>query len=262
MYRRSADGDKASITAFAESLRALRDGATGGGHGCDGSCGRDSRRRSPFGDPAQLIVALRACRLDLKATVRFPAADVAFLLFEVWLYRARYRGESTNDHSELRGSMQKRRLEMWAMAGVLAIALNVLNPESSAAQPVRGTQTPKAIVLAFYKVMAQDFKPAEAFAQYMSSDFVEHAADSAGGRMQSSIDFLTAAAKQSPPAKFEIVRTIAEGDLVFLHVRVTVGLPTPVALGEIFRVQGGKIVEHWDIAQPVPEHPINPNSPF
>ena len=36
----------------------------------------------------------------------------------------------------------------------------------------------------------------------------------------------------------------------------------PLVLGEIFRVQGGKIVEHWDILQPGPEHPINPNSLF
>ncbi len=68
--------------------------------------------------------------------------------------------------------------------------------------------------------------------------------------------------QQSPPPRWDIVRTIAEGEMVFLHVRVTLGKAPPLVLGEIFRVQGGKIVEHWDILQPGPEHPINPNSIF
>jgi predicted SnoaL-like aldol condensation-catalyzing enzyme len=80
--------------------------------------------------------------------------------------------------------------------------------------------------------------------------------------MQSSIDFLTGLMKQSPGPKFEIVRTIAEDDLVFVHVRFTAGGGPPVALGDIFRVQNDRIVEHWDLVQPAREHPINPNSVF
>jgi predicted SnoaL-like aldol condensation-catalyzing enzyme len=125
-----------------------------------------------------------------------------------------------------------------------------------------GEPGPKEIVTAFYKLGLQDFKPKEAFAQYMSPDFVEHAASVAGGRTQATIDFLSTLIQQSPPPRWEIVRTIAEGEMVFLHVRVTPGKTPPLVLGEIFRVHGGKIVEHWDILQPGPEHPINPNSIF
>ena len=124
------------------------------------------------------------------------------------------------------------------------------------------TQRSKEIVLAFYKLGLQDFKPQEAFARYMTPGFKEHASDSAGGSIQANIDFLSGLMKQWPPPTFEIVRSIAEGDLVFLHVRVTIGGGPPIALGEIFRVQDGRIVEHWDIVQPPRERPINPNSVF
>jgi len=56
---------------------------------------------------------------------------------------------------------------------------------------------------------------------------------------------------------------IAEDDMVFLHVRLTPAKgATPVTVGEIFRVRKGKLVEHWDIIQHAPEHPVNPNSIF
>ncbi len=124
------------------------------------------------------------------------------------------------------------------------------------------TQRSKEIVLAFYKLGLQDFKLQEAFDRYVTPDYTEHAADSADGTMQSSINFLANLMKQSPGPKFEIVRTIAEDDLVFLHVRVTIAGGPPVALGDIFRVQNDRIVEHWDLVQQPREHPTNPNSVF
>jgi predicted SnoaL-like aldol condensation-catalyzing enzyme len=145
-------------------------------------------------------------------------------------------------------------------AVLIALGIPVLSACSAQTGPA--TASPKEIVLAFYQLGLQDFKPKEAFAQYMTADFVEHAADSAGGSVESNVAFLSGLMKQSPPPKWEVVRSIAEGDLVFLHVRVSIGSPRPVVLGEIFRVEGGKIAEHWDIVQPAPENPINPNSLF
>jgi predicted SnoaL-like aldol condensation-catalyzing enzyme len=146
----------------------------------------------------------------------------------------------------------------YLLIGALIAALGVCAGACSAPNE----PSPKEIVIAFYELGLQDLKVEQAFARYMSPDFVEHAASSAGGRMQSTIDFLSGLIQQSPPPRWEIVRTIAEGDLVFVHARVTMGQAPALALGEIFRVRGGKIVEHWDILQPTPEHPINPNSMF
>src|SRR5260370_26260094 len=133
---------------------------------------------------------------------------------------------------------------------------------NAAAAPEK-IQGPKEVVMAFYKMALMDFRPKEAFAQYAAPDFVEHSADSAGGTAQSTIDFLTGLIKKSPQPKWEIVRVIADGDMVFLHVRFTPAKgATPVVVGEIFRVRNGKLVEHWDIIQHAPEHPLNPNSIF
>ena len=125
------------------------------------------------------------------------------------------------------------------------------------------SQNSKTVVLAFYKLALQDFKPAEAFARYAAPDFVEHSADSAGGTAQSTVAFLNDLLKKFPDPKWEIVRAVAEGELVFLHVRVTPAPDAPaIAVAEIFRVHKGKIIEHWDVIQHAPEHPVNPRSMF
>jgi predicted SnoaL-like aldol condensation-catalyzing enzyme len=133
----------------------------------------------------------------------------------------------------------------------------------AAPENVQKVQSPKDVVVAFYKLALMDFRPKDAFAQYVATDFVEHSADSAGGTAQSTVDFLTKLIQQSPHPKWEIVRVIAEKDMVFLHVRFTPDKgATPVVVGEIFRVRDGKIREHWDIIQHAPEHPVNPKSIF
>ena len=134
---------------------------------------------------------------------------------------------------------------------------------TNAAAAPKDITSPKEVVIAFYRMALMDFRPKEAFAQYAAPDFVEHSAGSAGGTARSTVDFLTDLIKKSPQPKWEIVRVIAEGDMVFLHVRFTPAKgATPVVVGEIFRVRNGKVAEHWDIIQHAPEHPVNPNSVF
>jgi len=124
-------------------------------------------------------------------------------------------------------------------------------------------RSPKEIVLEFYRLALEKFEPKVAFETFATPDFVEHSADIAEGTRQAAIGFLTGLIQRFPAPKWRIVRSAAEGDLVFLHVHVT---PAPgesgVAIVEIFRVQNGKIVEHWDVIQPVPEKPVNANSMF
>ncbi|HET6552656.1 MAG TPA: nuclear transport factor 2 family protein [Dyella sp.] len=126
-----------------------------------------------------------------------------------------------------------------------------------------GANDPKTVVLDFYKLAMQEFKPREAFARYAAADFVEHSADSAGGTAASTVTFLEGLIKQFPDPHWEVVRSVAEGDLVFLHVRVTPAPKAPaIAVAEIFRVRNGKIVEHWDVIQHEPAKAVNPNSMF
>jgi predicted SnoaL-like aldol condensation-catalyzing enzyme len=88
-------------------------------------------------------------------------------------------------------------------------------------------ESPKAIVLAFYKVALQEFKPAEAFARFAAPGFIEHSQDSPGGTMASTVEFLNNLIAKSPQPKWEVVRVIAEGELVFLHARYTAAPGAP-----------------------------------
>ncbi|WP_444875819.1 nuclear transport factor 2 family protein [Streptomyces turgidiscabies] len=69
--------------------------------------------------------------------------------------------------------------------------------------------------------------------------------------------------QQFPQAKYDVKRVISEGDLVLVHSNVVL---TPGSRGsavfDIFRFQGGKIAEHWDTGQNVPDTSANGNDMF
>jgi predicted SnoaL-like aldol condensation-catalyzing enzyme len=70
--------------------------------------------------------------------------------------------------------------------------------------------------------------------------------------------------KAAPPTlKYEPGLVVAEGDLVILHGRFSgLGLPVNWVVADILRIEGGILVEHWDVLQPVPETAHNPNTMF
>lgn len=119
----------------------------------------------------------------------------------------------------------------------------------------------KKIMLAFYDAALVKFDTQLA-RQYLGDKYIQHnptAPDGVEGVM-GLIKFLK---EKYPLRKSDIKRVIADGDLVVLHVH---SKPTPedrgTAIVDIFRVEGGKIVEHWDVLQPVPETAKNPNTMF
>jgi predicted SnoaL-like aldol condensation-catalyzing enzyme len=73
----------------------------------------------------------------------------------------------------------------------------------------------------------------------------------------------TAVRRQFPDAQYDVKRVIADGDLVLVHSNVVM---TPGTRGsavvDIFRFQGGRIAEHWDVTQAVPETSANDNTMF
>jgi predicted SnoaL-like aldol condensation-catalyzing enzyme len=57
-------------------------------------------------------------------------------------------------------------------------------------------------------------------------------------------------ARSFPPnAKYENVLAVAEGDYVVLYGRFTIGAPRPMIVANILRIENGRLVEHWDVAQ-------------
>jgi predicted SnoaL-like aldol condensation-catalyzing enzyme len=116
------------------------------------------------------------------------------------------------------------------------------------------------IATAFFEAVTikKDFEMAT---QYLGSRFTEHSPHAADGYkgLQDLIGFL----KQYPHSQFIVKRTIVDGDYVMLHVN-TILEPNTLgqAVMELFRLQNGKVVEHWDITQDVPVNSENPNGMF
>jgi predicted SnoaL-like aldol condensation-catalyzing enzyme len=69
--------------------------------------------------------------------------------------------------------------------------------------------------------------------------------------------------RQAKSVPCEVKRVAVEGDLAFVHVRYLNWAGKETAGVDIFRFDvDGKIVEHWDVLQPVPETANNPNTMF
>jgi predicted SnoaL-like aldol condensation-catalyzing enzyme len=119
----------------------------------------------------------------------------------------------------------------------------------------------KQLVLKFYEAMIgrKDF---EAGRQYMGNTYRQHAPYATDGH-EGLRAFVGWFKENFPNHRYEIKRVIAEGDLVMLHVH-GMGGPNPhgESVVDIFRVRDGKVVEHWDIIQPIPEKQDNPNGMF
>jgi predicted SnoaL-like aldol condensation-catalyzing enzyme len=66
-----------------------------------------------------------------------------------------------------------------------------------------------------------------------------------------------------PAHRYEVKKVLAEGDMVVLHLHGMGGMnPYGEQVVDFFRVQDGKVVEHWDVIQPIPEKSDNPNGVF
>lgn len=144
----------------------------------------------------------------------------------------------------------------------MALTLLVAPLTTSAADaPAKGLEANKKLVVAFYEA-AINRKDYAAAASYLGAQYKQHnptAADGAEG-LKGFIDFLKA---RFPNQKGEIKSVIAEGDKVVLHVHSTRGDGTPGrAIVDIFRVENGKVVEHWDVIQDIPEKAANTNGMF
>ena len=144
---------------------------------------------------------------------------------------------------------------VWLAAALLAPAL-----------PARAADTAqeeanKKVVVDFYE-KAINQKDFEAASKYFGNRYVQHnpgAADGPEG-LKAFLGFLK---EKFPQSRSEIKRVFADGDYVILHVHAVREPGTRgSAIVDIFKLEGGKIVEHWDVVQPIPEKAANSNGMF
>jgi predicted SnoaL-like aldol condensation-catalyzing enzyme len=92
---------------------------------------------------------------------------------------------------------------------------------AAAAQCVPGPAANRQIVADFYREALIDKQPKAAFARHMAPDFVEHKPDVPDGTREGAAAFLEGLIKAVPDPKWEVLRIVADGDLVALHARFT-----------------------------------------
>jgi predicted SnoaL-like aldol condensation-catalyzing enzyme len=119
----------------------------------------------------------------------------------------------------------------------------------------------KKNAIAFYK-MAYEGHPKEAVDLYIGDEYIQHNPDVADGTA-GFIAYFERMQKEYPNKSIEFVRCIAEGDLVALHThQIWPGNDEYVTMDFLRFDQNGKICEHWDAIQQIPENSANPNTMY
>ena len=123
----------------------------------------------------------------------------------------------------------------------------------------------KRNVLAFYDLATNQAKPRDAVERFVGETYTKHNPEVGDGK-EAFIAYFERQAKTYPGKKFEFKRVIAEGNLVVVHTRSVfpeAWVRQDWAGIDIFRLdERGKIVEHWDVLQPIPARPANDNGMF
>ena len=142
---------------------------------------------------------------------------------------------------------------------ILAAALALAATAAQAAGPQE--EANKKVVLDFYE-KAINQKNYEAAAVHFGPRYTQHNPNAADGPegLKAFLGFLR---EKFPASRSEVKRVFAEGDYVILHVHAVREPGTRgSAIVDIFKLEGGKIVEHWDVVQPVPDKALNANGMF
>jgi len=140
---------------------------------------------------------------------------------------------------------------------VLPILLTFLASSAVAAD----LEVNKKTVLEFYEA-GLNKKDFEAAAKYFGPKYIQHNPGAPDG-IEGFKGFLAFLREKFPNSRSEIKRVFAEGDYVILHVHAVREPGTRGrAIVDIFRLEDGKIVEHWDVAQDIPEKMPHNNGMF
>ena len=146
----------------------------------------------------------------------------------------------------------------------LVAALIALAPAAHAADctaDAKQMEANKKAVVEFYD-LAINQKNFEAASKYLGPRYIQHNPNAKDGP-EGLKAFLAFLREKFPDYHSEIKRVFADGDYVILHVH---NVPAPASRGfaivDIFKLENGKVVEHWDVKQEIPEKAANSNTMF
>jgi predicted SnoaL-like aldol condensation-catalyzing enzyme len=121
---------------------------------------------------------------------------------------------------------------------------------------------PKQVVTKFMTQFYVDKKVREAFEAWVDPGYIQHNPLAETGR-DAAVKFLEPFFATHPDIHYTIARIIADGNLVAVHSHgVFAQGDRGIAIVDILRVEGCKVMEHWDVVQAVPEKSANQNGMF
>lgn len=119
----------------------------------------------------------------------------------------------------------------------------------------------KKNAIEFYKT-AYEGNPSKAVELFVGEEYIQHNPAVANGT-QGFIEYFERMQKEYPNKSIEFVRVIAENGLVALHTHQIWNGDAEYVTMDFFRFdENGKIVEHWDSIQQIPENSANPNKMY
>jgi predicted SnoaL-like aldol condensation-catalyzing enzyme len=113
----------------------------------------------------------------------------------------------------------------------------------------------------FVDVFYRQKRVADAFGMLVADDYRQHNPTIEDGAA-AAVAALTPKFDDCPDARFEVLRILVDGDLAMVHVRASRPGAPDAAVADLYRFSGGRIVEHWDVLQPVPANPVHDHPMF
>ena len=146
------------------------------------------------------------------------------------------------------------------IACITVITALAFAPAARAADAAQMEQNKKTVAALYDAVLnKKDFEEAS---KYLGPRYTQHNPNAADGPegLKGFVNFLK---EKFPNNKSEIKRIFADGDYVIVHVHAVREPGTRGnAIIDIFKLENGKVVEHWDVVQPIPEKAANNNGMF
>lgn len=131
----------------------------------------------------------------------------------------------------------------------------------TAARSLEQEEANRTLVVDFYDRFFNRHET-EAAAQVVAEAYRQHNPQVPDGKAPF-VGYFTGFFRENPQSRMAVKRSAADGDLVWIHAHATNGAEDRgQAVVDIFRVEAGRIVEHWDVIQSVPAPSANTNTMF
>jgi predicted SnoaL-like aldol condensation-catalyzing enzyme len=151
-------------------------------------------------------------------------------------------------------------LALIAVAGAPQVQAQADTPPAASETSTEAAN--RKVVVDFYEMAFNQHRPTEAARLYIGDRYIQHNPGVPNG-VQAFTGYFEGYFRDHPQSHVVLHHVLADGDLVALHLE---SRETPEDTGraivDIFRVENGKIVEHFDVIQTIPPTTANGNTMF